>query len=538
MFTGKLVPSLTLGAALWLLSSASVCAQEETAPAATGLEPRKIVILHTNDVHGRVGPERGRGGLTRIATLVKQYRAANPNNVIYLDAGDVAQGTPVSSFSKGAAAFSAIAAMHPAAGTIGNHEFDWGVDQLLEMTVGACYPFVVANVLNPDTNKPIFAPYLVTEVDGIKVGIIGVISKETVDIVKRGNTGGLIFVDPATTVRNYLPAMREKGAQLIVALSHCGLEEDKQLAAAVPEIDFIVGGHTHDALEHAINIGGHTWIAQAGKYAQNLGVNELSVSPYNGKILGVESKLIPIGEKDTTIEDPEVLSILKKYEDKVKPIMAEVVGKLKGDFSKQTGEECADCPLGNAICEAMCKSTNSDVAFYNFGGIRLDKLKSGEVTRGDFFALMPFDDALRVLQVKGSVIKNVLDYAAAVKGHGPIQGSGFTCTLDKAKGEARDIVINGEPLDLEKTYRLATTEFLAGGGDGFGMLRGEEVVENGEFAREVMVEYLKGLKEWSVPATGNMKVVKHAIESASGSAAPSPENGKESDKESAKENDK
>lgn len=469
--------------------------------------PHKIIIVHTNDVHGNVVPDsKGRGGLTRVATIVNKLRAANPKEIIYLDAGDVAQGTAISNTFKGAPSFASIASMKPVLGTIGNHEFDWGVNAMKEMTQKAGYPFVLANVYDAKTGDLLFDPYRIVEVNGVKLGIIGLIEETTPNFVKKGNTDGLVFANCSDTVRKYLPKMRADGAELIVALTHNGFDNDKQLAANVPEIDLIVGGHSHTALAEPVNVGGHTWIVQSGYYGRNVGVEEMLVSPFNHKIVGFNGRLIAVDKEANLGDDPEVAAIVKKYDEQIRPQMEVVVGKLSGEITKKLAPGQGDCPLGNALCEALRVKTNADVAVYNYGGLRVDALAAGNVTRGNVYQFLPFDDQVRSLEIKGEYILEMLQQAVTMR-VGTLQVAGLTCTMDVKNKKVTDVKIGGQPIDPAKNYVLASTEFLCGGGDGLTSLTKGKVVGCYDFTRDVFIDYLNDSPALPVPSTGNIKVV-------------------------------
>ncbi|MBQ7569092.1 metallophosphatase, partial [bacterium] len=329
MFYTRVAHALALGTAVMAVSCSTLSADAKPNGSVNDFQPRKIIVVHTNDVHGNIAPDdKGRGGLIRVATIINKLRASNPKEVIYLDAGDVAQGTAVSNTFHGAPTFSSIASMKPALGTIGNHEFDWGVEAMKAMTKEAGYPFVLANVYDAKTGELLFEPYRIVSVNGVKLGIIGILDEATPKFVKKGNTDGLVFANPTETVRKYLPKMRADGAQLIVALTHNGFDNDKQLAANVPEIDLIVGGHSHTQLDEPVNVGGHTWIVQTGKYGRNVGVEELMISPFNYKIIGFNGRLIKVDKEASIEDDPGVSAILKKYGEQIRPEMEKVVGTL------------------------------------------------------------------------------------------------------------------------------------------------------------------------------------------------------------------
>ena len=507
MFYTRVAHALALGAAVMVIAGGMIPVQAKPGSSSNDYQPRKVIIVHTNDIHGNVAPDnKGRGGLVHVATIVNKLRASNPKEVIYLDAGDVAQGTAVSNTFQGEPTFASIAAMKPAVGTIGNHEFDWGIKAMKEMTAKAGYPFVLANLYDAETGSLLFEPYRIVEVNGVKLGIIGIIDEATPKFVKKGNTDGLVFANPSETVRKYLPKMRADGAQLIVALTHNGFENDKQLAANVPEIDLIVGGHSHTQLDEPVNVGGHTWIVQTGKYGRNVGVEEMLISPFNYKIIGFNGRLIKVDKEANIEDDPEVAAIVKKYDAKIRPQMEAVVGALGGELIKKCADGEGDGSLGNAMCEALRVKTGADVAVYNYGGIRVDSMPAGKVTRGAVYQFLPFDDQVCRMEIQGKYIQALLDQASKFE-QGPLQTAGITCTLDKSNKKAIDVKIGGKPLDPEKTYILATTEFLCGGGDGFSALSKGRIIDRYDFTRDVFIDYLDDFKVLEVPATGNIKIV-------------------------------
>ncbi|MBQ7568913.1 5'-nucleotidase C-terminal domain-containing protein, partial [bacterium] len=149
--------------------------------------------------------------------------------------------------------------------------------------------------------------------------------------------------------------------------------------------------------------------------------------------------------------------------------------------------------------------TNSDLAVYNYGGIRVDSMSQGKVTKGAVYQFLPFDDQVCRMEIQGKYIQELLDQAAKST-HGPLQTAGVTCTLDKSKQVATDVKIGGKPLDPEKTYILATTEFLCGGGDGFSALSKGKIIDRYDFTRDVFIDYLNDFDVLAVPSTGNVKI--------------------------------
>ncbi len=507
MTRGTAIRAMIMGITVMVLTAGSGFNADAKTPKnnSADLEKgRKIVIVHTNDLHGNIEPDsKNRGGLTRIASLIKKIRTENPGKVLYFDCGDVAQGTPVSNLFHGEPMYKALSYMAPVAGTLGNHEYDWGMDVQKKMLSNAKYPILVANVVNSKGQNP-YKPYMITKINGIKIGVIGLIAQDIPALVKKGNTADLKFLDPAETCLKYIPKMYKDGAEMIVAVSHCGVDADKITAEKVPAIDLIVGGHSHTKLDKAINVGGHTWIVQADHYGRYLGQIEMHVSPYNGKVYDFNYKLIPV-DKNCTIEaDPTVAAIAKQYNDQVRPLMEKVVGSLKDDLSISNAEGQYDSSLGNAICDAMRIESGADVAAYNWGGIRLENISAGEVKLDTLFRLLPFDDPVVVIKIKGKDLLDLFTQSIRMTETGPLQASGVEMVADGNTKEVISLKVNGKDVDPEAEYTVATTEFLSKGGDNYSALGRGKTIKTIGITRDVFVDYLKSFDSMPAPATGRL----------------------------------
>lgn len=496
MFKSSTLRGLALGLAVTASTFGSLPARAET-PAGT-----KVLLVHTNDVHGNLEPDsKGRGGMARVATLLNRLRAENPGAVAYVDLGDIAQGTPVSNIFHGEPMVAVMNYLKPVAATLGNHEFDWGVRAMEEMTGKARYPLVVANLVDGKGRLP-FAPYRITRVAGVNIGFIGLMSPDTPLYVMKGNMGDYRVTDPAAAVRKYLPEMRRKWAEVIVVLAHEGVDADHLLAADVPQINLIIGGHSHTKIEAAQRVG-RTAIVQADKYGRFVGVVEMTVDRHADRVLGVESRVIEINDKSGLEPDPKVVALIEKYNQKVKPVMAQVVGEAAGELQKKTGPGEADSTLGNVIADAMRIQTGSDVSVYNYGGIRDDAMAAGPITKGTVFKILPFDDQVVQIRLKGSDLLEILGQGARMK-EGPLQVSGVEVVAPlEGPLEAR---VDGKPLDPAAFYTVATTEFMAGGGDGYQALTRGEIVKRLAVARDVFMDYLAARKVLAVPATGRIRL--------------------------------
>lgn len=261
--------------------------------AAASLAEQRLVILHTNDTHSRIDPfadgrNAGLGGVARRAALIKRIRQTNPH-VLLLDSGDIFQGTPYFNFFKGELEFKAMSAMNYDVATLGNHDFDNGVDGLVDMLPHADFQFVSSNyeITNP-TLKDRVEPYTIRKVGNIKVGIFG-LGIDFAGLVLADLHQGVSHTDPILAAKRSVEALRNEGCQLIVCLSHMGYRynsdrpSDTALAQEIPEIDLILGGHTHTFLEapdaYSHPQAGTTLVNQVGFAGIRLGRIDVTFTP-------------------------------------------------------------------------------------------------------------------------------------------------------------------------------------------------------------------------------------------------------------------
>ena len=267
-----------------------------------------LTILHTNDTHSQIDPlpgndrNAGKGGVARRATLVKKIRRSNPNSLL-IDAGDVFQGTPYFNFFKGEVEYKAMSAIGYDVGTLGNHEFDNGVDDLAAALKFANFDIVSANYDVKGTPlEQRVKPYVVKTVGGIRVGLFGM-GVSPVGLIAPNNFKGITFIDPVVAARDVVKTLREKeSCSLVVAMSHLGYYErprqnsvgDSQVAAQVDGIDFIASGHTHTFMKEPVMqkqpCGAETMIFQVGKSGINLGRVDFTFR--SGKVIAKRGRLV------------------------------------------------------------------------------------------------------------------------------------------------------------------------------------------------------------------------------------------------------
>ncbi|MCE1246135.1 MAG: 5'-nucleotidase C-terminal domain-containing protein [Firmicutes bacterium] len=476
----------------------------------------KLVIVHTNDFHGNLKPLKDKkldpdgevGGSAYIATVIKKIRTENKGHVLLLDAGDIAQGTPVSNHFRGIPVVEVMNYLRYDAMAPGNHEFDWEQAGFEKIIKTAGFPIICANVVyekNPERTVFNLKPYIIKNVSGVKVGILGLIAEDTPQITTGGNIKGLRFLNPMETAKKYIPRMKKDGAQIIIAITHIGFDEDKKLAEKTQGIDIIVGGHSHTLLNNPVKAG-NSIIVQTGDHGKRIGRLEIIFDKKAGKITSYTEKdeLIPIIHKGIT-PDPKVESIIEKYRKQISAIMDKEIAKTESDLTRAADSGYGDSLLGDLICDIMKEKTGAQITFHNDGGIRADILK-GVIKVEDVYKVLPFDNVLVTFRYSGADIKNFLEHCA--KERGSVQTAGMTFSIDYSKPEGErvsQILVNGSPIEPEKLYTVATINYVYAGGGGY-VFKNTSDVKFGELTRKMFEDYIKTHSPINYKADGRIKV--------------------------------
>lgn len=459
-----------------LLTSTNRTGGEPTAltiPAEPGNSLERIVILHTNDFHGAIEPEgegdgKESGGLVNLVSLIDQVRAEDPVHTLLLDAGDTLQGTYVSNSTQGEVVVAAMNLAGYDAWTPGNHEFDWGQETLRKRIEQVQFPALAANLLDVETGETWDAvePYAIVPVGRARVAVLGLTYSDTPAINRPQNVAGLDFRGAEETVRRYLPELAEQ-ADLIVVLSHLGLDGDRALARAVTGIDVIVGGHTHVYLERPVEVNG-TLLVQAGAKGQVLGRLDLTVDLETGDVVehAGGDALLPVSNASEV--NPEAETLVRAALADAADTMDQPIGKMARAVEPRRAGEFA---LGNLVVDAMLAAEidgrEADIAMHNNGGIR-DSLPKGPVTFGQLYAVLPFDNQLMAMDLTGAQVLRILEHSVSAR-PGAMQVAGMTFRFDMGAPTGQRVVeatVGGEALDPERVYRLVTIDYLASGGDG------------------------------------------------------------------------
>jgi 5'-nucleotidase/UDP-sugar diphosphatase len=507
-----------------LLGFPLACGTGEKWPADRESPVYHLVVLHTNDTHGHPvkffnASVPDVGGLPARATLVKQIRSEN-ENVLVLDAGDLNTGKAVSNFFKAKPDIEGYNYIGYDAMVLGNHEFDNPRHALKGQMALACFPFLSANVKTSD-GQYLAKPYIIREFDGFKVAVFGLTTKETEQIGNPEYIKDLLFEDEIEVAGTLVPELR-KQADVVIALVHMGIYRSsragsKRLAWEVSGIDLVVDGHTHTRLDLPIlirHVGSDdkTIIVQAWQWGlvlgrvdlwiQNKSVIDFRFEPIPINLKRVEKK--PDGTKvyrfigEQIEEDEKLLTMLQPYVDQAESMFSKVIGHAEGTFFKKdlTNGETA---LGNIIADSMLwrtKRLGVDFAIQNGGGIRGD-LPRGPITMQSIHEILPFDNSVVVLTLKGYDVQSLFDYIATVPiRHGafPQVSEGLSFTINRVAQKCENIHINGNRMDPDRTYRIVTNSFLASGGDGYKMfLNAVGKYDSSILQRDVLIEYIKYL---------------------------------------------
>jgi 5'-nucleotidase/UDP-sugar diphosphatase len=475
----------------------------------------ELTLLHTNDHHGAILPNGGRGGLAEVAAYIKAVKATNPQ-VLLLDAGDINTGSALSNMFAAEPDILGYNIMGYDAGIFGNHEFDGNQEKLLKQIGLAKFPFVSSNIKTPDGKYLGGNQYLIKKYDGFTVGIFGLTTLRTKIIASPDKS--LTFIDEIEAAREVVDILRNKEkVDIVIGVSHIGNVKEApdhtispEVAAAVPGIDIIVDGHSHTYMEAPIKVGS-TWIVSANEWGKYVGHGKLTVQ--NGKLLDFAWTPIAIES------DREVVKMLAPYIEKANASLKEVVGEAADEFvfgNRLTRYQ--ETAIGNLVTDANVwyfknvYNQQIDFAFHNGGNIRTG-LPKGKLTQEQILTVLPFENYLFIVSLKGSDILELFKFIGTIpQGAGgfPQFSSEVRFTIDKtAGGVVKDLTIGGAPVDPNKTYRFCTNDYLLSGGDGYTVLtKSENPFNTSLLLSYVVIEYIRSQNGIITPSTdGRLSVI-------------------------------
>ncbi|TCO74948.1 5'-nucleotidase C-terminal domain-containing protein [Marinisporobacter balticus] len=462
---------------------------------------KEILLFHTNDTHARVEEGKYDGmGFAKIATYIKEQKEKNPN-VLVLDAGDAFHGQTIATLVKGESIAKIMNQIGYDAMAAGNHDFDYGKDRTIELDGMTNFPILAANVKKADGTN-LLKSYIIKEVDGIRFGIFGLSTPETAYMTHPKNVEGITFTDPVDEAKKMVQELKGQ-VDVIVALTHIGLDESskvtsEKIAKEVEGIDVMIDGHSHTTLPEG-KVVGNTLIASAGEYDKNLGKVTLKFA--DNKLVSKEAVLITKEEAANTTQDAEVIKVVADIKNGQKSVLSQVVGKTNVSLDGERDHvRVGETNLGNLIADAMLAETKAEVAITNGGGIRAS-INKGEITKEEIITVLPFGNYIVTKNLTGKQILEALEHGTdaypEAKGAFPHVG-GMTFKIDTNKPVGNrivDVMVNGAPLELEKTYLVATNDFLAAGGDNYTMFKDAPVLIEFSALDEALIAYMEKLGE-------------------------------------------
>ena len=436
----------------------------------------RVFIYHTNDIHGWILTRKNsRKKLIGGADVLTNYFRKAPGPKLLIDAGDWFQGTPEGSLTKGKALVSVFNAIPYDVVEVGNHDFDFGEDQLKILVHALKMPVLGANVYSKKTGKRVsyLKPFIIRNISGVKIGIFGLLTTNMPNLTFHKNIAGLKFRREIDEAKDEVRDLKKEGATVIIAVTHVGIqtpksapfEDDRFIASHVSGIDLIVGGHSHTLLPRGVRDPiHHTLIVQTGSYLTHVGKVTLWIDPLTKKVVRSKARVIKINPKKMG-SDPQVRQVLARYQKEIGKKMNRVLGdsprRLKRNFVRESA-------LGDWAADCLRSWAKTDIAFQNSGGLRAD-LPQGPVTWRDIFDLMPFDNYITTMSLSGKQVQEILEQGVSGN-QGMIQVSGirFKYSPKAAMGKrVENIWIDEKPLVLSASYSAATLNFLAQGGDGY-----------------------------------------------------------------------
>lgn len=528
------------------------------APDLTGVDVR-LTILHTGDLHSRLFPyemvpqytdeelglneENGPfGGAARLATLIKAERRA-AGRTLHLDSGDYFQGAPVFNQFEGEVEIRVLAELGVDAAVAGNHEFDEGARNFAtQLEKWSNYPTLAANYDFHSAGDPwnsrldaLIDGYAVFGLDGLKVGVIGMGNLSSITSIEDADNSMDVDVrDTISTVLHY-SALLKPQVDIVIVFTHLSLDDDVDIARLCPDVDIVVGGHLHIALdpvkvvESEVVPGKRVVVSHAGAFAKYL--QRLDVVVRDGKVIAHDNTLIPIDAR--VAQDADMLDLLEDYERELSDtIDLDRMVATTNTRLRRFGTTGGDSPLGNLVAEAMQyrSGIETDFGMTNSLGIRTDIQgpADGEsvhvVTVEELYNVLPFDNTITTMFLSGTEVQEVFDYVTRRStGRGcntQVQVSSARFVMDCSSEVALDVTVGGSwamceldsdcensaeicsagrcgrPIYPSESYELATNNYIAGGGSGFSVLENNTTqIDSGISMRDAVEFFMLELSE-------------------------------------------
>ena len=417
-------------------------------PACAADDVRSVTILHTNDLHAHLLPsDKGEGGFAQLAAAIRHERENCPSCLL-LNAGDLVQGTPVSTIFRGIPVYEIANLSGFDAATLGNHEFDYGWETTKRFLAVARYPVVCANLVDAQGRLMTAKPYVILKAGGVRVGVIGALLETLQSMTTPKARGEWRALPVVETIRRYLPELRRQ-SDVIVLLGHLETREEREVLQSLPDVAVLITGHDHRGMSAAMTQEGRVCVRVKG-YGEELGRLDLRVDPGKKALVSWGWRRIPITAGGPVAADVD--REVKRWEAEVTRVVDTPIG--------ESARELDRTELKKLVERAMAEEMKTDFAFVNRSGLR-DNLPAGRILARHIWNIMPFDNIVVVARIKGSKLPPV--------------------------------VADGHTIDPERIYTLASTDFTAANQSVRGELGagGIEFSADGPLLRDLLIDWVK-----------------------------------------------
>jgi 2',3'-cyclic-nucleotide 2'-phosphodiesterase (5'-nucleotidase family) len=508
-----------------------------------------LTVLHTSDLHGHVESkdelaDRDLGeGLARVATAVRAVRAEGRPTLL-LDSGDTIQGTPMQALvfkgSVGDGSDPTIRAMNRLsydAMAVGNHEFDFGWARLSKSRSEARFPWLSANILGRD-DKPAFAPYLIRTIAGVRVGILGLTTKNVPSWEPPAHLAGLKFEDTVEATRRYVPILRgRERCDLVIVITHQGFERDPvtgedrggsdenqayAIATEVPGIDLLLTGHTHTVIDPRKL--GSAWISQPGRFGNTLTRFDVTLGKHGGRwrVEEISGKNLPMKEVSP---DPETAGMVASEHEATMKALSEIVATLETPLSASEAR-VADTALLDWLHAVQRREGQADLSFASLLPGGLPPWPAGPLTIRQIWAFYPYENALVTVRATGRQVREALEDAArcvsgiseqegrpvwkrnpAVWGYNCDTAEGVEYALDPTRPEGHRVLFlrrGGQTIGEEEIFTVAVNSYRAAGGGGYRVWKNCPRIQAADRSlRDLLLDDARRKKTLRLEADGN-----------------------------------
>jgi 5'-nucleotidase len=496
------------GAAIAVVIAAALAACAALGGRALDTDLLHVTLLQIND-HYVLEPVDGgrRGGMARLATLVRDLKRENPNTIFAL-AGDTLSPSVESALMRGAQMVAALNAIGLDFATFGNHEFDFGPEVLRERMKESKFRWLSANVVDRRSGQAFggaSAEVLVT-LGGVRVGLFGLTTAQAAQTSRPGPD--VTFAQPVTAAKDVAARLRAQGASIVVAVTHVTMAEDKAIAAAA-DVDVILGGHEHEPL---VAEEGKTLITKAGSDARYLVQVDVWLTR-EGRLVERSWRFREVSRR--IAPDPAVEALVRDYARRLDRELDAVVGKSSVPLEARSATlRTEETNLGDFVADALRERLGTDVAVINGGAIRTNRtVPPGPLTRRDVLSLLPFTDMVVKLEMRGADLRAALEHGLTQTdrvGGGFLQLSGARVVWDPRLAPGRrivDVSVTGKPLADDAAYTVAVPGYLVRGGDGYTVFAHAKTIvdaESGPQVSQVVIDAIAARAEIAPAVDGRI----------------------------------